>query len=125
MLPGFPGGIPLVGLWRRVHEFSGNVTTAYHGIWADTADLFSGCALRQFKDYDHSCRNYSLKFFKCRHQYDQTFKYGYHGESDVFSDRFPLRAYPKQADPAVPLYCYCILCFLVSRTAVKYARAWG
>ena len=90
-----------------------------------TADLFSGCALRQFKDYDHSCRNYSLKFFKCRHQYDQTFKYGYHGESDVFSDRFPLRAYPKQADPAVPLYCYCILCFLVSRTAVKYARAWG
>lgn len=40
MLPGFPGGIPLVGLWRRVHEFSGNVTTAYHGIWADTADLF-------------------------------------------------------------------------------------
>lgn len=23
------------------------------------------------------------------------------------------------------LYCYCILCFLVSRTAVKYARAWG
>ena len=63
--------------------------------------------------------------FKCRHQYDQTFKYGYHGESDVFSDRFPLRAYPKQADPAVPLYCYCILCFLVSRTAVKYARAWG
>ncbi len=28
-----------------------------------TADLFSGCALRQFKDYDHSCRNYSLKFF--------------------------------------------------------------
>ena len=36
-----PGGIPLVGFWRRVHEFSGNVTTAYHGIWADTADLFS------------------------------------------------------------------------------------
>ena len=90
-----------------------------------TTLLIFGCALRQFKDYDHSCRNYSLKFFKCRHQYDQTFKYGYHGESDVFSDRFPLRAYPKQADPAVPLYCYCILCFLVSRTAVKYARAWG
>ena len=55
----------------------------------------------------------------------RTFKYGYHGESDVFSDRFPLWAYPKQADPAVPLYCYCILCFLVSRTAVKYARTWG
>ena len=98
---------------------------AFCGALITTADLFSGCALRQFKDYDHSCRNYSLKFFKCRHQYDQTFKYGYHGESDVFSDRFPLRAYPKQADPAVPLYCYCILCFLVSRTAVKYARAWG
>ena len=41
MLPGVPGGIPLVGLWRRVHEFSDNVTTAYHGVWPDTSDLFS------------------------------------------------------------------------------------
>ena len=41
MLPGFPGGIPLVGLWRRVHEFSGNVTTAYRRVRADTADLLS------------------------------------------------------------------------------------
>ena len=41
MLPGFPGGIPLVGLWRRVHEFSGNVTTAYRRVRADTADFLS------------------------------------------------------------------------------------
>ena len=37
----FPGGIPLVGLWRRVHEFSGNVTTAYRRVRTDTADLLS------------------------------------------------------------------------------------
>ena len=36
-----PGGIPLVGFWRRVHEFSGNVTTAYRRVRADTADLLS------------------------------------------------------------------------------------
>ena len=53
MLPGFPGGIPLVGLWRRVHELSGNVTTAYHGIWADTADLFSDTVI--FPATWHGC----------------------------------------------------------------------
>ena len=53
MLPGFPGGIPLVGLWRRVHEFSGNVTTAYHGIWADTADLLSDTVI--FPATWHGC----------------------------------------------------------------------
>lgn len=37
----FPGSIPLVGLWRRVHEFSGNVTTAYRRVRADTADFLS------------------------------------------------------------------------------------
>ena len=49
----FPGGIPLVGLWRRVHEFSGNVTTAYHGIWADAADLFSDTVI--FPATWHGC----------------------------------------------------------------------
>ncbi len=49
----FFGGIPLVGLWRRVHEFSGNGTTAYHGIWADTADLFSDTVI--FPATWHGC----------------------------------------------------------------------
>ena len=53
MLPGFPGGIPLVGLWRRVHEFSGNVTTAYHRVWADAADLFSDTVI--FPATWHGC----------------------------------------------------------------------
>ena len=43
--PVLPEGIPLVGLWRRVHEFSGNVTAVNHRIWADAADLFSDFAV--------------------------------------------------------------------------------
>ena len=33
-----PGGIPLVGFWRRVHEFSGNVTTAYRRVKFSVVD---------------------------------------------------------------------------------------
>ena len=45
MLPGIsPGSIPVVSLWRRRHEFSGNVTTAYHGVRVYAGYLFSDTA---------------------------------------------------------------------------------
>ena len=34
-------GIPVLSLWREIHEFSGNVKTAYHRFRVNTSDFLS------------------------------------------------------------------------------------